>query len=92
MKDYYAVLGIDSDATLAAIKNAYRKKAGEFHPDRNSLPDAAANFREAQEAYDVLADTARRQSFDESRRRSLVDNPLDTAEEIWKTYMNKVLQ
>lgn len=91
MKDFYAALGIDSDASVAAIKNAYRKKAAEFHPDRNSSPDAPAQFREAQEAYDILSSTAKRLAYDETRRRSLVENPLETAEEIWKTYMNNVL-
>ena len=92
MKAYYAVLGIDSDAPNAAVKNAYRKKASEFHPDKNPSPDAPARFREVQEAYDLLSDDAKRQAYDENRRRSLVENPIETAQEIWKTYMNKVLQ
>jgi DnaJ-class molecular chaperone len=92
MKDHYALLGIDSDASITAIKNAYRKKASEFHPDRNSSPDAPARFREVQEAYDLLSDTTKRLAYDETRRRSLVEKPIATAEEIWKTYMNKVLQ
>ncbi|GAA4015166.1 DnaJ domain-containing protein [Actimicrobium antarcticum] len=92
MKNYYAVLGLDSDASSAAIKNAYRKKASEFHPDRNTAADAADKFRDVQEAYDLLADDAKRSAYDESRHRSLLENPLEAAEEIWKTYMNKVLQ
>lgn len=92
MKDYYAVLGIDSDATTGALKSAYRKKASEFHPDRNTAPDAAARFRGVQEAYDLLSDAVKRQEYDENRRRSLLENPLETARQIWTTYMNKVLQ
>jgi DnaJ-class molecular chaperone len=92
MKDYYADLGIDADASAAAIKNAYRKKASEFHPDRNAAPDAPARFREVQEAYDILSDAEKRQAYDETRRRSLVEKPIETAEQIWKTYMSKVLQ
>jgi DnaJ-class molecular chaperone len=92
MKDYYAVLGIDSDASIAALKNAYRKKASEFHPDRNTAPDAPSRFREVQEAYDLLSDAVKRQEYDENRRRSLLENPLETAQQIWTTYMNKVLQ
>ncbi|WP_395823303.1 DnaJ domain-containing protein [Collimonas sp.] len=92
MKDYYAVLGIDSDAALSALKSAYRKKASEFHPDRNASPDAPARFREVQEAYDLLSDTVKRQEYDENRRRSLLENPLESAEQIWTTYINKVLQ
>ncbi|MQR01619.1 DnaJ domain-containing protein [Glaciimonas soli] len=92
MNDYYAVLGIDSDASQSAIKAAYRKKAAEFHPDRNTASDAPAQFREVQEAYDLLSDTDKRQSYDENRRRSLLENPLASAEQIWTTYINKVLQ
>lgn len=92
MKDYYALLGVDADATGSALKSAYRKKASEFHPDRNPSPDAAEKFREMQEAYDLLSDPVKRQEYDENRRRSLLDDPLETARDIWRTYMNKVLQ
>lgn len=92
MNNHYAVLGIDSDASDATIKNAYRKKASEFHPDKNSAPDAPAKFREIQEAYDLLSDPVKRRDYDENRRRSLLENPFETAQEIWTTYMNKVLQ
>ena len=92
MNNHYAVLGIDSDASIATIKNAYRKKASEFHPDKNSAPDAPARFREVQEAYDLLSDPVKRRDYDENRRRSLLENPLATALEIWTTYLNKVLR
>ena len=92
MKDYYAILGIDSNASNSAIKNAYRKKASEFHPDRNTSPDAPAQFRQVQEAYDLLSDETKRNDYDENRRRSLLENPLETAQQIWTTYINKVLQ
>lgn len=92
MKDYYAVLGIDSDASASAIKIAYRKKASQLHPDKNVSPDASVKFREVQEAYDLLSDTAKRQHYDENRRRSLLENPIEAAEQIWTTYMNKILQ
>ena len=92
MKDYYAILGIDSNASNSAIKNAYRKKASEFHPDRNRSPEAPGQFRQVQEAYDLLSDAAKRNEYDENRRRSLLENPLETAQQIWTTYINKVLQ
>ena len=92
MKNYYAVLGLESDASATAIKTAYRKKASELHPDKNSDADAPERFRDVQQAYELLADPAKRNAYDESRRRSLLENPLQTAEEIWKTYMSNVLQ
>ena len=92
MKDYYAVLGLEVDASSAEVKSAYRKSAAKFHPDKNSSPEAPARFREVQEAYDLLSDEAKRHAYDETRRRSLLENPLETAQDIWRTYLNKVLQ
>ena len=92
MKNYYALLGLESDASATAIKGGYRKKAAEFHPDRNTAADAPQRFREVQQAYEVLSDLAKRHAYDESRRRSLLDNPLETAEEIFRTYLTNIAQ
>ena len=91
MKDYYAQLGIAPDATVDAIKSAYRKKASQFHPDRNPDPLAAQKFREAQEAYDVLSDVEKRKSYDDSRQRSLIDNPLMAAAQIWNHLIDQAI-
>lgn len=92
MNDYYAILGVATTASNADIKNAYRRKASFFHPDKNPAADAAAKFREVQQAYDCLSDPARRHDYDENRRRSLLENPLQTAGEIWNSYIDGVLQ
>ena len=86
MKDHYAALGLNSAASLADIKKAFRQKAALYHPDRNPAPDAAQRFREVQEAYDILSDDNKRQAYDDNRRRGLLDSPLDTAREIWNSY------
>ena len=88
MKDHYAILGVPATAGSADIKAAYRKKAAAFHPDRNPAPDAAAKFRDVQQAYDVLSDPAKRHDYDENRRRSLLESPLATAQDIWNTYLD----
>lgn len=65
-RDYYEILGTSKTASADEIKKAYRKAARKYHPDLNkSDPSADAKFKEAQEAYDVLADPKKRQSYDQ---------------------------
>lgn len=92
MKDYYAALSVVANATITEIKNAYRKKASQLHPDKNTSSDAPAKFREIQEAYETLSDIDKRKIYDENRRRSLLDSPIDTAREIWQYYLNGILK
>jgi DnaJ-class molecular chaperone len=91
VSEHYAALGLKSDASLSDIKKAFRQKASQFHPDRNSDPDAPARFREVQEAYDVLSDDDKRKAYDDNRRRNLLDDPAETAREIWQGYFQQVL-
>lgn len=63
-RDYYEVLGVEKGASEAEIKKAYRKAAIRFHPDKNKEPDAEAKFKEASEAYEVLADAEKRAVYD----------------------------
>jgi molecular chaperone DnaJ len=64
-RDYYEVLGVARAATDQEIKSAYRKLALQFHPDRNpNNPDAEEKFKEASEAYAVLADGEKRAVYD----------------------------
>ncbi len=92
MKDHYAALNLRSSASLADIKKAFRQAASTHHPDRNPAPEAAARFRAAQEAYEVLSDPAKRQAFDANRQRNLLDDPLHTAREIWQTYVKHIFE
>ena len=64
-KDYYNVLGINKGASDDEIKKAYRKKAMEFHPDKNpDNPQAETKFKEAAEAYDVLSNSEKKSNYD----------------------------
>jgi molecular chaperone DnaJ len=64
-RDYYEVLGVARDATDQQIKSAYRKLALKYHPDRNQgSADAEEHFKEAAEAYSVLADQEKRSLYD----------------------------
>lgn len=64
-RDYYEVLGVDRNASKEEIKKAYRKKAKEYHPDRNKAADAEEKFKEVQEAYEVLSDQQKRAAYDQ---------------------------
>lgn len=64
-KDYYAILGVNRDANDDAIKKAYRKLAMKYHPDRNSgNKEAEEKFKEAKEAYEILSDAKKRDTYD----------------------------
>ncbi len=65
MKDYYQVLGVDRNATADELKKAYRKKALQYHPDRNpDNKEAEDRFKQAAEAYEVLSDEQKRAEYD----------------------------
>ncbi|MFH5880832.1 MAG: molecular chaperone DnaJ [Candidatus Izemoplasmataceae bacterium] len=63
-RDYYEVLGIDKNASDAEIKSAYRKLARKYHPDVSKEDNAEAQFKEVQEAYEVLSDSNKRAQYD----------------------------
>jgi len=65
-RDYYEVLGVNRDAVDEDLKKAYRRLAMKWHPDRNpDNPRAEEHFKEAKEAYEMLADPNRRAAYDQ---------------------------
>ena len=63
-QDYYALLGVARNASEEDIRRAFRRKAMEYHPDRNKNPDAEEKFKEINEAYQVLSDSKKRAQYD----------------------------
>lgn len=66
MKDFYKVLGVRPEATLAEIKRAYREKVKNLHPDLTGEQASNSVFSEVVQAYRVLSDSRQRSIFDES--------------------------
>src|SRR5919197_378656 len=63
-RDYYDVLGVPKSASKDEIKNAYRKLALQYHPDRNKAAGSEEKFKEISEAYAVLSDDEKRKRYD----------------------------
>ena len=75
-RDYYEVLGVDRNATLDEIKKAYRKKAIQYHPDKNpGNKEAEEKFKEAAEAYSVLSDPDKKARYDQFGHAGLGGQP-----------------
>src|SRR3989338_4308828 len=64
-KDYYQVLGVTKASTADEIKQAYRKLALQYHPDRNKGKDTEGKFKEVTQAYEVLSDPQKKQTYDQ---------------------------
>ncbi len=75
-KDFYQVLGVSKSAKADEIKKAYRKLAMQFHPDKNQgNKKAEEKFKEMSEAYEILSDEKKRQTYDQFGHAGMNGNP-----------------
>ena len=63
-KNYYKILGVQSNSNKSTIKKAYKKAALKYHPDVNKSYDAEKKFKEINEAYNVLSNEEKRKKYD----------------------------
>ncbi|RME28910.1 MAG: molecular chaperone DnaJ [Deltaproteobacteria bacterium] len=90
-RDYYEILGVARDASGTEIKKSYRKLAMQYHPDRNpGDEEAEAKFKEVSEAYSVLSDPEKRETYDRFGHAGLrgagVDPGFASADEIFSQF------
>jgi curved DNA-binding protein CbpA len=78
LKNYYFILSLNIYASDAEVKRAYRRLAVQFHPDKNSSPEAEEIFKEVNEAYEVLGDSAKKAIYDQMLRgEEVVEEPVE---------------
>ncbi len=64
-RDYYDILGVSKNASKEEIKKAYRKLALQWHPDRNKSSEANGKFKEINEAYEILSNSKKKETYDQ---------------------------
>ncbi len=82
--DLYDVLGVARTASRETIKEAYRRLAVRYHPDRNKSPDAEEKFQEVSQAYLVLSDAEKRTLYD-----ALGPDKYDDPREVFQYYVER---
>jgi hypothetical protein len=70
-KDYYEILGVSRNASIAEIKDAFRELALRYHPDRVKSRDGQEKFKEVSEAYSVLSNYEKREQYDQFERSDI---------------------
>ncbi len=74
MKDYYSILGVKKGASLKEIKKAYKKMVKKWHPDFHpNNPEGLEKIKDINEAYEILADSKKRQSYHQRVRQQEMD-------------------
>ena len=97
MKDLYSLLHVPTNANDSEIKKSYRKLAFQCHPDKNNSSEAAAQFREISEAYDILSDEKKRKMYDQFGYDTIKEsnatpiNPLDLFQSLFNVDFGRAM-
>ena len=74
-RDYYEILGVDRNVSAPELKKAFKRLAIKYHPDKNpGDKEAETKFKEAAEAYEVLSDQSKRQTYDQFGHQGVNSN------------------
>ncbi len=91
LKDHYKTLGVNPAAALPEIKKAYRKLAIKYHPDKNQGNELSeAQFKEVNEAYNILSDSRKRAKYDDERWLSGMGNKTSYADAVTPAWLKNV--
>lgn len=87
MKNAYQILGVSPSASIAEIKDVYRKLSVLWHPDRNASPEAGQTFAQISEAYGVLSDPVKRADLDSKISKGLVEDINEVVGRVVDSYL-----
>lgn len=89
MKDYYKLMGLETNATEADIKKAYRKLALKLHPDSSEDKNSHKEFSELQEAYKILSNPVKRREYDRKQNFDFLKKTSGNCIKIGRVYFDK---
>src|SRR5438874_2213898 len=87
-KDYYAILGVERNATAEDIKKAYRKLARKYHPDVSKEANAEEQFKQVSEAYETLKDPEKRAAYDQLGRH-VAGQDFQPPPDFWQNFQQR---
>lgn len=92
MKNAYQIFAVSPSASIAEIKDVYRKLSMLWHPDKNLSPESGQMFAQISEAYGVLSDPIKRLELDSQISKGLVENINEVTERVVDSYLDSLFK